>query len=285
MVVYHLRGGLSNTRKPFAGFFTQDLHVIAKEILLPRRQNNATICAMDTTAFNYLAKDRRTNIDMLEILSLPNSIVWFAAEYGVLLEHDEYFLLSCEPEREAEFLPRLVSGLSEDTERMIVLHGTGLKGVLMRDYGFSCLMDVRHCIYESTAPVPVSLPQGVAIRRLDASHLGFVLEHYHMMDDEAYLAGRISEGMFGAFVEGELAGFIGTHDEHAIGLLEILPEFRRLGLAFSLEAYLINRLLAVGQTPFCQVSIENEPSLALQRKLGLTICDTVIPWLVRGHVH
>ena len=70
MVVYHLRGGLSNTREPFAGFFTQDLHVSTPEIKLPHRQDYATISAMDTTAFNYLAKDRRTNIDMLEILRL-----------------------------------------------------------------------------------------------------------------------------------------------------------------------------------------------------------------------
>ena len=236
---------------------------------------------MNTIAFNYLARDRRKNIDMLEILRLPSPSVRFAAEYGVLLEHDGYLLLSCEVGREAEFLPELVAGLSDDTERIVVLHGTALKETLMRDYGFSSMMDVRHCIYEKTEPISYSLPEGAEIRRLDESHLGFVVEHYPMMDDEAYLAERIAEGMFGAFVKGELAGFIGTHDERSIGLLEILPEFRRFGLAFALEADLINRLLRQGQTPFCQVSIQNEPSLALQRKLGLTLCDAVIPWLIR----
>ena len=85
--------------------------------------------------------------------------------------------------------------------------------------------------------------------------------------------------MFGVFVRGEIAGFVGTHEEQTMGLLEILPEYRRLGLAYALEAHLINHLLSIGQTPFCQVAIHNEPSLRLQRKLGLTISDTVVYWL------
>ena len=34
--------------------------------------------------------------------------------------------------------------------------------------------------------------------------------------------------MLGAFVDGELAGFIGRHDQGALGVLEVLPEYRPL---------------------------------------------------------
>ena len=78
-------------------------------------------------------------------------------------------------------------------------------------------------------------------------------EHYHTVDDVDYIRERVEEGMFGAFVGGDFAGFIGAHDERSIGLLYVLPDYRRLGLAFALEAVMTNHLLSIGRLPFCQV--------------------------------
>ena len=69
-----------------------------------------------------------------------------------------------------------------------------------------------------------------------------------------------------------------------IDILEVLPEYRRLGLAFALEAHLINCLLEQRRIPFKQVSVDNEPSLALQRKLGMELSDATVHWLIRGSV-
>ena len=237
---------------------------------------------MNTSAIAYLSRDFNKNIDMLEILPLPTARVLAADDFGVLMEHNGLFLLSCDEGMEEAYLPRLVEGLTDETERMIVLHSPALKDALVQMYRFEAFLDVRHGAYRKAEPVSYTLPENAEIHRLDGSHLGFVLRNYHMMDDESYLRERIAEGMFGAFVGGELVGFIGTHDERSIGLLEVLPEYRRLGLAFALEAYLINRLLEQGRTPFCQVGIANEPSLALQRKLGMELSDATVHWLVRG---
>ena len=100
-----------------------------------------------------------------------------------------------------------------------------------------------------------------------------------MVDDIGYIRDRIEAGMFGVFLKGEIAGFAGTHEERSMGLLEILPEYRRLGLAYALEAHLINHLLSQGRVPFCQVAIVNVASIRLQQKLGLTISDQVVYWL------
>lgn len=284
MVVYHLRGYLSNTPEPLTRFFTQGLQVRRAENRLPLTRPCATIFVMNTGASAYLSRDPNKNVDMLEILPLPTARVLVAGDSGALVEHNGIYLLSCDEGTDAGYLPLLVDGLEQDPERMIVLHSPALKDVLVQTYGFEAFLDVRHGVYRKAEPVAFSLPGGAQIRRLDQSHLGFVLQHYHMMDDETYLRERIDEGMYGVFVGGELAGFIGTHDERSIGLLEILPEYRRLGLAFALEAHLINRLLEQGRIPFCQVSVGNEPSLALQRKLGLEISDATVHWLVRGSV-
>ena len=285
MVVYHLRGYLSNTPEPLTRFFTQGLQVRRAENRLPLICPCATIFVMNTGASAYLSRDPNKNADMLEILLLPTARVLAAGDSGVLLEHNGLYLLSCDEGTDAGYLPLLVDGLEQDPERMVVLHNPALKDVLVQAYGFEAFLDVRHGVYRKEEPLAYSLPDDAQIRRLDESHLSFVLRHYHMMDDETYLRERIDEGMFGVFVGGELVGFIGTHDERSIGLLEILPEYRRLGLAFALEAHLINRLLEQGRIPFSQVSVDNEPSLALQRKLGMEFSDATVHWLVRGSVH
>ena len=55
-----------------------------------------------------------------------------------------------------------------------------------------------------------------------------------------------------------------------MGMLEVLPQFRRRGLAEVLEAALIAQQLERGRFPYCHVRHGNAASEALQKKLGLT---------------
>lgn len=118
---------------------------------------------------------------------------------------------------------------------------------------------------------PLAVPQEVDIRPLNSSHHALVYENYHLADDADYIAELLESGvMLGAFVDGAPAGFIGQHGEGSMGLLEVFPAFQRRGLAAALESSLINRTLAKGQIPFCDVFCDNEASLRLQEKLQLT---------------
>ncbi len=213
---------------------------------------------------------------------MPACRVLFAGERGVLLAHDDLYLLASKPEFEADFLSALTTGLEQEPNRMIILHDAALVEPLVSGWGYQSKLICHHAVYQKSESIAFLLPAGVEIRQLELRHLDFVHAHYHTVDDLSYLRERIEEGMFGAFFGGELAGFIGTHDERSIGMLEVLPPFRRLGLAFALEAFLVNHLLALGRTPFCQVEINNEASLALQRKLGFTLSDAVVYWLIRN---
>ncbi len=80
MVVYHLRGWLSNTPEPLTRVFTQGLQVRRAENELPHALYYAAIFVTNTTARACLLRDFSKNIDMLEILSLPTVRV-LAAEY------------------------------------------------------------------------------------------------------------------------------------------------------------------------------------------------------------
>ena len=83
---------------------------------------------------------------------------------------------------------------------------------------------------------------------------------------------RLSEGrFFGAFVDEELVGFVGEHEEGSIGMLEVKRRWRRSGWGEALEATKINDCLSRGELPWTEVYPQNKNSLILQRKLGLTV--------------
>jgi tRNA (guanine37-N1)-methyltransferase len=236
---------------------------------------------MNEKAANYLLGDRLQHIDMLEELTVPGVKVLYAGDDGVLLQSGDLFQLSARPGTKGRFEPLLLSALPETGECMVTLHTPELVAPLLSRNGFSLMMDCRNCVYDAPGPVAYCVPRGVEIRPLERSHLDFVLAHYHTVDDADYIRERIDAGMFGAFADGTPAGFIGTHDERSIGMLEVLPDYQRRGLAFALEARMINHLLSAGRVPFCQVEVHNAASFALQRKLGLTVSTHMIHWLER----
>lgn len=239
---------------------------------------------MKQQAIDYLMRDRMANIDILEVLQLPRAEVLSVNDHGVLVSHGDLFLLAHEPGYTAEFLPLMKAGLTQNPEQLVVLRSRELKDVLEAGYGFQTVMECYHAVYPSTERIPYTLPDGAEIRKLDARYVDFVHAHYHMVDDINYIRERIEEDMFGVFFGEEIVGFAGTHEERSMGMLEILPDCRRLGLATALEAHLINYLISLDRVAFCQVAVYNDASIKLQQKMGLEISDRVIYWLARGQM-
>ena len=226
----------------------------------------------------YFIQDKLASFDVLEASLMPNVRKLSENERGVLYEYDNLYFLACEPEYAELFFPLITEGLTHDCGRLVVLRGANARNAL-EQLGFRTQMECYNAVYLSKEPIAYTLPEGAEIRKLDGSYVDFVHAHYHMVDDIRYIRDRIEAGMFGVFHKGEIAGFAGTHEERSMGLLEILPEYRRLGLAYALEAHLINYLLSQGRIPFCQVAVVNDASIRLQQKLGLTISDQVVYWL------
>lgn len=114
---------------------------------------------------------------------------------------------------------------------------------------------------------------------LGPDHLDQVYAHYQLTGKD-YLAGRLEAGvMIGAFTpEGALAGFMGTHDEGTLGLLEVLPGYRRQGVATLLQSHMTNLALQRGQIPYGQIFDGNTPSLALQRSLDFQCSQGFLYW-------
>ena len=127
----------------------------------------------------------------------------------------------------------------------------------------------------------IDVPPGASIRSLTRDDLPFLLEHYDgFAVDSAYLISCIHRGMLGIEEDGRLAGFIGFHPEGSMGLLYVLPKYRRRHYAEALESALIRRLQAQDRFVWCQVKEDNTPSWNLQARLGLVPADLYY-WLFR----
>ena len=119
-------------------------------------------------------------------------------------------------------------------------------------------------------------------RQLDLKYVDTVDREYPYLDT-VEITERIKTGnIFGLFVENNLAGFIGIHREGTLGMLRIFDEYRNRGYAYQLEGLMINHMLDNAMEIVCDVMVDNESSMALQRKLGLEESEKCEYWLIRN---
>lgn len=162
----------------------------------------------------------------------------------------------------------------------ITVHERNYLDLLKKCFGFSEINACWQAAYLHTAHLP--LPElGVEVRQLETPHLSTVCANYQL-EDKDYLGWLISRGaLYGAFNGDTLLAFAGCHAEGSIGLLEVLPQYRRQGLATLLQSHMINLELSRGHIPYGQVFDGNEPSLALQRSLGMVQSMNRLYWAAR----
>ena len=225
--------------------------------------------AEDTASF-LRRKDFLAFADIIDTLSLPHSALLHFSDDGVAVLNPSGALFAASFSGDC----RWIDGFLPD-HHLVVSHGDALSDHLER-LGYH---DKERCyLYVYDKDMPEVDSDG--IRLLDASFSRIAAERYHNEDE--YISERIgSQRLWGIFRDGELAGFGGFHAEGAMGMLEILPSFRHLGLGAKMESFLIGKALEEGRIPYCNVYISNTPSISLQGKLGLLRSGMLTAWMWR----
>lgn len=135
----------------------------------------------------------------------------------------------------------------------------------------------RVAFHAKTAPSVPSVQSRIST--LGPEWLSEIMEGYHTMPED-YIQERLEHGMiFGAFVEEELAGFMGEHQEGSLGMLYVREAYRRKGIGQILMAYTIGEQLSKGYVPYGEIAEGNEASLRLMRKLGFKISGIKGYWV------
>ncbi len=224
-------------------------------------------------------------IDMTEAVRRGIGTVLYASPSAALVDVPSpeqpngfhTYLMCCAGLEEAQ---RLCGLLPSGGGFLLAAHEDFCVPLLKERFGATLFLEGAsyQAAYLRTQP-PVLQDCGLAIRQLDVSGLPQVAAHYQL-EGEDYLRSLLERGqLFGGFLNGVMVGFAGRHAEGSIGLLEILPQYRRQGFATELERYMIRLELSLCHIPFGQVLTDNAPSLALQRSLGMTISSGTLHWL------
>lgn len=228
-------------------------------------------------AEDYLARQGLRCVDMLELLRRDSGSVRYARPDGLLLwdkESGAWFLSA----RSEEDLNRALSLIPQEA-RLATCHEDWYLDAVEKRLGLK-----GRAFFQSvwTKEQPPELPpfQG-ELRRLGPEWVEIVAEAYcQTFGDVDYILGAIERGMLGLFDGETLAGFIGVHDEGSLGMLEVLPPYRRRGYGLVLQLAIIRAALAEGRYAYGQVAEHNAASLALQQKAGMTVCPEKIYWFM-----
>ncbi len=229
---------------------------------------------MKNRAVKYLSKNPLLHMGMLEAINRNTALILYAAEDGVLIRETKSganMISVHELEKGKEILD-LISA-----ESLFAVHQGDLADYIADKYKLQERLECVQAVYTEKTRLNVS--DEIQIRRLELIHKELVLEHYNKLS-ESEITELLREGcIFGGYKENVLIGFGGIHLEGSIGLLEVFPEHRRKGYGAILESYIVNYILEKGFVPFGQIEVNNNNSIALQKKLGFQISEDSLYWL------
>lgn len=231
-------------------------------------------------ALQWLYQDEMLNLMSIDMLERDLVRIEFAGEASLLLINDQDYMIHCRRESEwPELAGRLLAVMSRDHFIILRAHEKWYLEDLMEKTGFTDMEPYLNSLYPDDFLLQGPVPDGLAIRPLTMAEFPFVRETYLTVDDDDYIRSRIEEGMLGAWYQGELAGFIGTHQEGTVGLLEVLPKYRRKGIARALETQMHRILRQQGRRAFGTIAAGNQLSLTVHRKMGIRLASEPVYWL------
>lgn len=240
-----------------------------------------------------MKKQKLLHMDMIELIHRGQARLVYAEDGNICLcdmISGAYFHTA----KNAEEGKKAMQALQEDAEEkqgieLLVLHQDFMREIACKMFSMKEQMACYQAVYTRKEKLPITglycldgqkTDGTLQIRPLTLAYLAIVTENYHAVDDVEYIKERIEKGwMFGAFIEDELAGFIGMHAEGSCGMLVVLPQYRRRYIGKALETYMVNLLLERDMTPYGQVLGENEISIRLQERLGLCFSKQKVYWM------
>ncbi len=226
-------------------------------------------------ALAFLESNPLLHMGMIFPIMRGTAEILYAEGDGVLLRElasGAYMLSACDFEKGRELLRPL------GRRELFCVHQGNISDWLAETYAFANRLACFQAVH--TSGRRFAEDPAIEVRQLGVEYLDILYSYYHDYVGYDYLKRRLeSGGIYGGFLGETLCGFVGTHEEGSIGILEVLDAYRGRGFGSALEKFMINRILEEGQIPFAQISVDNQTSINLQRKLGLEISSDRVYWL------
>jgi len=226
-------------------------------------------------ALAFLNQDPVAHMDLIAPIKRGTAQIIYAADDGVcILETKSYAYIMTVQSLE---LGKQVISEFTNTGYMVSFHQDFMLD-LFEEKLFGTKLINFQAVYLKKEKLPAS--NRIKIMPIGPQHLGHVIANYDIAVGADYLSERVkARKIFGGFLDGDMVGFVGIHQEGSIGMLKVLDSYRGKGLGADLATFATNYQLHQKVIPFVQLGVDNEASLATVKKLGYDISPTKIYWL------
>ena len=232
---------------------------------------------MKDTALKYLEKESVAHMGMISPIKRNSADIIYAAEDGVFIREakSKVYMITMSNFDKAKTLVD-----EEGKQPHICVYQKSTADYLYEKYSYRKYAENVQAAYMEKVHMNLP-PSSLEIKLLDYSLLDWVYEQYKDQLNLDYIKARLEEGaIYGGYLEAELCGFAGIHEEGSIGILKVLDKFRGRGYAAELMAGLVNILLDRGDTPYSQIEHDNKASISLHKKLGFEISKNTLYRLI-----
>ncbi|MBE5741893.1 MAG: GNAT family N-acetyltransferase [Clostridiales bacterium] len=150
---------------------------------------------------------------------------------------------------------------------------------VMNKFGFKKSKPCYQIWYKK--PFGVKIPENTEVKRLEPTdqNIDFVTDTYTLgFSRESIKALMTDFEFYATYTDGEISGYIGRHDEGSIGILEIMPKFRRRGLGAFLVDYSVQKVIENGDLAYCHIVKDNTGSLNMHLKMNFTPSNKLVWW-------
>lgn len=231
---------------------------------------------------NKLNENRVKNIMTIDPIERKAGKVLLYTKNSLVVKTSESFLIHSNDERDTNKIIKCLEEEINDKEfYFFLVHDEFLCGNLAKHFGFNEVEPYLNSVVPDDCELEEVKIKNLEFKKLTMDHFNFVRSNYKLVDSDDYIKERIEYGMIGAFLNGELVGFVGEHNENTMGMLEVKNEYRRLGIGKALSYEIIKKVRSENKIPHCNTSVNNKASLELQKKCGFEICYDPVYWMFK----
>lgn len=232
-------------------------------------------------ALEWLYQDELHHLMTIDLLEQGRGDILTAGTESLVVASDGMLLVHCLERTEWDRLLRVLRAeIAQHEYWVIKAHDEWYLQELMDLLQVEKPRVFYNAIFPEDAAVPENLVEGLEIRPLTMKEFDYVRSLYKTVDDDEYISDRIQSGtMLGAWLGRELTGFIGTHDDGTMGLMEVDPAYRRRGIGRALEGALVSLLRSRKRRTFGNVDASNPTARDVHQKVGAIVDDRPVYWL------
>ncbi|GAB6098140.1 hypothetical protein JCM16358_00190 [Halanaerocella petrolearia] len=226
---------------------------------------------------SHLKKNRKKNISILGFIqNYPvNKIIQEGSTFLILGESDcLWTYISSNDEKE---LGKIIKKFDYETKYFASLEEWMIP-IVTRDKQIDWELNTYRYILPKHEKIN-SL--SYSIKELNTTHAEYIYNNlnYQALTSVDYIKERIENGISaGIFENGELAAWGLTHDDGALGFLNVIPEFRGKGYGKNIVKSLIKKKRKLDQPVFANIEPQNIKSKNLFTTLGFSL-DREISWV------